>query len=92
MEVIMYKLSTQSLKPGMITYEDIYAPSQELILKANTHLTQENIQSLCEYNFGEIALAEPNEVDMPRYEYLHQHPHFQNLMRCIHYLLRLLIS
>lgn len=73
----MYNLSTQSLKPGMILYEDIYNPSNELIFKANTHLTQENIQTLCEYNFDQVALAEPNEVDMPRYEHLHQHPHFQ---------------
>lgn len=77
MEVNMYNLSTQSLKPGMILYEDIYNPSNELIFKANTHLTQENIQTLCEYNFDQVALAEPNEVDMPRYEHLHQHPHFQ---------------
>ncbi|MCD8037970.1 MAG: HD domain-containing protein [Lachnospiraceae bacterium] len=73
----MYYLSTQSLKPGMVVYEDIYSLSGKLIMKANTLLTQEGIQLLCEHNFDRVALSEPSEVDMPRYKHLHQHPHFQ---------------
>lgn len=47
----MYKLSTQSLKPGMVLFDDLYTPASALLFKANTSLTQENIQSLYEYNF-----------------------------------------
>lgn len=73
----MYHLSTQSLKPGMVIYEDTYNSSKELIIKANTKLTQENIQNLYESNLDQVALSEPGEVNMPRYKHLHQHPHFQ---------------
>lgn len=73
----MYKLSTQSLKPDMVLYEDIYSPADEIVFKANTVLTQENIQTLFEYNFDEILLSEPSEINMTRYKHLHQHPHFQ---------------
>lgn len=73
----MYKLSTQSLKPGMVIYEDLYTPTKVLLIKANTTLTQQDIQTLCEYNFDEVALSEPEEIDMTHYKYLNQHPHFQ---------------
>ncbi|MCI9386191.1 MAG: HD domain-containing protein [Lachnospiraceae bacterium] len=73
----MYKLSTQALKPDMVLYEDIYSPAGEIIFKANTVLTQENIQTLFEYNFDEILLSEPSEINMTRYKHLHQHPRFQ---------------
>lgn len=73
----MYKLSTQSLKPGMVLYEDVYTPTKELLLKANAVLNQQDIQTLCEYNFDEIALSEPEEIDMTRYKHLNLHPHFQ---------------
>ncbi len=73
----MYKLSTQSLKPGMVLFDDLYTPANALLFKANTSLTQENIQSLYEYNFDEVALSEPDEVNMTHYTYLHQNPHFQ---------------
>ena len=59
----MYKLSPQSLKPGMIIYDDIYAPSKQLLYKANTILTPESIHSLQEYNFSDIVLCEPGEVN-----------------------------
>ena len=74
----MYKLSTQSLKPGMVLFDDLYTPASALLFKANTSLTQENIQSLYEYNFDEIALSEPDEINMTHYKYLHQNPHFQH--------------
>ncbi|MBO5032869.1 MAG: HD domain-containing protein [Lachnospiraceae bacterium] len=74
----MYKLSAQSLKPGMVLYEDLYNPDKEILFKANTVLTQQNIQTLYEYNFDEVALSEPKEVNMTRYTHLHQHPHFQH--------------
>ena len=74
----MYKLSTQSLKPGMVLYEDLYTPANVILLKANTVLTQENIQTLYEYNFDEIALSEPDEINMAHYQYLHLHPDFQH--------------
>ena len=53
----MYKLSTQSLKPGMVLFDDLYTPASALLFKANTSLTQENIQSLYEYNFHQTALS-----------------------------------
>ena len=74
----MYKLSPQALKTGMVTYEDIYSPKKELLIKSNTSLTEEKIRLLGEYNFSEIALCEPDEVNMTHYELLHGHPHFQN--------------
>lgn len=73
----MYKLSPQALKPGMVTYEDIYSPKKELLIKANTTLTEEKILLLGEYKLSEVALSEPQEKDMPRYEHLHGLPHFQ---------------
>ena len=73
----MYKLSTQSLKPGMVLYEDVYTPANVILFKANTALTQENIQTLYEYNFDEILLSEPDEINMTHYKYLHLHPDFQ---------------
>ena len=73
----MYKLSTQSLKPGMVLYDDLYTPANTILFKANTSLTQENIQSLYEYNFDEIALSEPEEINLTHYKYLHLNPHFQ---------------
>lgn len=73
----MYQLATQSLKPGMVLYQDIYTPARELLLKANSTLTEQDIQTLCEYNFREIALSEPDEIDMTRYKHLNLNPHFQ---------------
>lgn len=74
----MYKLSTHSLKPGMVLYEDLYTPANIILFKANTVLTQENIQTLYEYNFDEVALSEPDEINMAHYQYLHLHPDFQH--------------
>ncbi|MDE7477409.1 MAG: HD domain-containing protein [Lachnospiraceae bacterium] len=74
----MYKLSTQSLKPGMVLYDDLYTPANTILFKANTALTLENIQTLYEYNFDEIALSEPAEIDLTHYKYLHMNPHFQH--------------
>lgn len=73
----MYQLSTQSLKPGMVIYDDIYTPARVLLLKANTALTQQDIQTLCEYNFDEVTLSEPEEIDMTHYKYLNQNSYFQ---------------
>jgi len=73
----MYKLPTKSAKPGMVTYEDIYNQSRELLFKANTRLTQDNVDFLCEQQVNELILAGPNEVDMPRYMHLQTNPHFQ---------------
>ena len=61
----------------MVIYDDIYTPARVLLLKANTVLSQQDIQTLCEYNFDEVALSEPEEIDMTHYKYLNQHPHFQ---------------
>ncbi len=73
----MYKLAPQSLKPGMVTYEDIYSPSRQLLIKANTSLSEEKIRLLGEYNFEYILLSEPDEVDMTHYKQLHSNQHFQ---------------
>lgn len=72
----MYKLSTQSLKPGMVLYDDLYSPAKALLFKANTVLSQEDIQTLYEYNFDEVVLSEPGEIDMTHYTYLHQNAAF----------------
>lgn len=74
----MYKLSVQSLKPGMVLYDDLYSPAKVLLFKANTALTQERIQVLCENNFNEVALSEPGEINMPHYKYLHSNAHFRS--------------
>lgn len=74
----MFRLSTLSLKPGMIIYEDIYSPAKELLFKANSTLTAPKIQALIENNIDDVALSEPREIDMSRYEHLHSHPHFQH--------------
>lgn len=74
----MYKLSTQSLKPGMVLYEDIYNLAKVLILKANTNLTQQHIQILNDHNIDTVTLSEPEEINMTRYKHLHMHPHFQH--------------
>ena len=73
----MYQLSTQSLKPGMVLYDDVYTPAKELLMKANTTLTQQDIQTLREYNFDTVTLSTPEEIDMTRYQHLNLHPHFQ---------------
>ncbi len=74
----MFSLSIESVKPGMIIYEDIYSPSKEILFKANTELTEEKIQTLIDYNFSEILLSEPSEIDMPRYNHLHASAHFNH--------------
>lgn len=74
----MFTLSTQSLKPGMIAFEDVYSPANVVLVKSNTALTQEKINLLNEYMIEEIALAEPHEIQMTHYKHLHQHPYFQN--------------
>lgn len=74
---LMYKLSTQSLKPGMVLYDDIYTPANIILFKANTTLTPENIQTLYEYNFDEVTLSEPHEINMAHYQYLHLNANFQ---------------
>ena len=74
----MYKLSTQSIKPGMVLYDDIYTPANVILFKANTILSQENIQTLYEYNFEEVTLSEPGEINITHYKYLHLNPDFQH--------------
>lgn len=74
----MFSLSIESVKPGMIIYEDIYSPSNEILFKANTELTEEKIQILIDNNFSEISLSEPDEIDMPRYKHLHLNEHFNH--------------
>jgi HD-GYP domain-containing protein (c-di-GMP phosphodiesterase class II) len=74
----MYKLATQSIKPGMVLYNDLYSPTKILLYKANTTLTPEIIQSLSEYNFSELVLSEPDEIDLPHYKYLHRSDEFKH--------------
>jgi HD-GYP domain-containing protein (c-di-GMP phosphodiesterase class II) len=73
----MYKLATESLKPGMVLYDDLYTPTKTLVFKANTSLTQEDIDKLGEYNFSEVALSEPAEINMAHYEYIHKSANFK---------------
>ncbi len=60
----------------MVAYEDTYNLDKELLVKANTKLTQQDIQCLYENHCEKLALSEPTEVDMPRYTHLQQQPHF----------------
>lgn len=76
----MYTLSVQSVKPGMVIYDDIFTPAGKLIMPANVSLTEEKIKLLNDYLVEEVNLAEPNEVDMTRYKHLHSHPHFQSFV------------
>jgi len=76
----MYKLPVQSVKPGMVLYDDLYSPAKALLFKANTVLTQETIQTLYEYNFNELALSEPDEINLYHYKYLHTNPHFKQFV------------
>lgn len=62
----------------MVLYDDLYSPAKVLLFKANTVLTQERIQVLCENNFNEAALSEPDEINMPHYKYLHSNAHFRS--------------
>lgn len=73
----MYKLSVHTLKPGMVLYNDIYNERKELVLKANTELTNDRIQLLIDQYIDEVILAEPSEVGMSRYKHLHASEHFQ---------------
>ena len=73
----MYKLSVHTLKPGMVLYNDIYNERKELLLKANTELTNDRIQLLIDQYIDEVILAEPSEVGMSRYKHLHASEHFQ---------------
>lgn len=75
--VVMYKLSVQALKPGMVLYDDIYNERKELLLKANTELSADRIQLLSNEYISEVALSEPSEIGMSHYKYLHSSEHFQ---------------
>ena len=76
----MYTLSIQSVKPGMVIYDDIFTPAGKLIMPANASLTEEKIKLLNDYLVEEVNLAEPTEVDMTRYKHLHSHPHFRSFV------------
>ena len=56
----MYKLSVHTLKPEMVLYNDIYNERKELLLKANTELTNDRIQLLIDQYIDEVILAEPS--------------------------------
>lgn len=73
----MYTLPIASVKPEMVVYEDIYNYENSLIVKANTSLTAGIISMLAKQGISEVALSDPNEVDMTRYRHLHSNPHFQ---------------
>lgn len=73
----MFTLSTQSLKPGMVLYDDVYNDKKELLLKSNTVLTVDRIKLLCDNQFEKVDLAEPDEVNVSHYKHLHTSSHFQ---------------
>ena len=73
----MYNLSVQSIKPGMVLYDDIFSYSGKYILKANTTLTYDKIHLLIQNGINEVSLAEPDEVNMSHYNYLNKNPHFK---------------
>jgi HD-GYP domain-containing protein (c-di-GMP phosphodiesterase class II) len=75
--ITMYKLATEALKPGMVLYDDLYNSTKVLVFKANTSLTKNDIDSLSEQNFTEVTLCEPDEINMPHYEYIHKSTNFK---------------
>jgi HD-GYP domain-containing protein (c-di-GMP phosphodiesterase class II) len=73
----MYKLAIESLKPGMVLYDDMYTSDKNLVFKANTHITEDDIETLNLYGFSNVSLCEPGEVNMTHYEYIHKSPGFK---------------
>jgi HD-GYP domain-containing protein (c-di-GMP phosphodiesterase class II) len=74
----MYKLATESLKPGMVLYDDLYTQTKKLLFKANTNLTEENINVIKENGFADVTLCEPSEINMSHYEYIHKSSNFKH--------------
>lgn len=74
----MYTFPVSTLRPGMVLYEDLYTPQNILLLKANTVLTEDKIILLKENDIENVALAEPLEINISHYEYLHNSEHFKN--------------
>jgi HD-GYP domain-containing protein (c-di-GMP phosphodiesterase class II) len=77
----MYKLAIESLKPGMVLYDDLYTDDKRLLLKANTNLTEEDINALTENKFSEVNLCEPSEINMTHYEYIHRSISFKRFVK-----------
>lgn len=76
----MYRLSVESVSPGMVVYEDIYTADKKIILAADTLLTPEKIQLLMKHHITSVPLAEPLEVGLSRYQHLQNHPRFQKFV------------
>lgn len=73
----MYSFPVSTLCPGMVLYDDLYAPNNTLLLKANTLLTDEKIQIIKDNLFETVTLAEPFEINITRYQYLYGSEHFK---------------
>lgn len=74
----MYSFLVDSLLPGMVLYEDLYTQDNILLLKANTLLNTDKIQLLKENQIENVILADPLEINITHYEYLHNSEHFKN--------------
>lgn len=74
----MYTFPVSTLQPGMILYDDLYTSTNNLLLKANTLLTDEKIQLLKDNHIETVSLAEPLEINITHYEYLYNSEHFKN--------------
>ena len=74
----MYTFPVSTLRPGMVLYEDLYTPENILLLKANTLLTEDKIILLKDHHIENVTLAEPLEINISHYEYLHNSEHFKN--------------
>lgn len=74
----MYTLPVSTLRPGMVLYEDLYTSKNQLLLKANTLLTENKINLLKENDIENVTLAEPLEINISHYEYLHNSEYFKN--------------
>lgn len=74
----MFCLPVDSLKAGMIIYEDIYDANGQIVVKSNTVLTDDRIQLLKYHQFEQISLAEPHESKMTRYKHLQSNESFKH--------------
>lgn len=83
----MYFFPVSTLQPGMVLYDDLYTSNNNLLLKANTALTEEKIQLLKDNLIETFSLAEPLEINITHYEYLYNSEHFKKFSsvyeRCI---------
>jgi HD-GYP domain-containing protein (c-di-GMP phosphodiesterase class II) len=64
----------------MVLYDDMYTQDNKLLFKANTTITDADIQTLADNGFNDVVLCEPAEVNMTHYEYIHRSANFKKFI------------